>query len=423
MRTAASSIRVAVARCGRLILLLLLAISGCRLGNKEPALKLPAKHSVRSDQLLVYSDFHIPADHRLIQDLKDLRVQVYDHLQLPVQRRQVVVYLFQDEASYRNYLTGIYPNLPHRRAYFFKTAKELAVFTYWGDRVQEDLRHEYTHGLLHASLKSVPLWLDEGLAEYFEVISDSPGAMNSNYPDELVDQIGRGWHPDLQRLEALQEFSAMERIDYQEAWSWVHFMLHGSDDSREALLGYLQDLQTQTQPYPLSKRLKAVATNFEDRYLQYVATLNSLHRAHPGILPVSGPLVPAELPGHASVAAPLPANSRVEYTLRVPSHLQGQVTLTGANGTQSVGDGAQIYAQAHRHGWDDFLRAVEQNTIDLQDASAVQRFAEDPGTEFWLLARQARTQGVWDCFAALRGQPKLIPAGAAAPLDGSGFHR
>ena len=32
-----------------------------------------------------------------------------------------------------------------------------------------DLRHECTHALLHAVLPAVPLWLDEGLAKYFEV--------------------------------------------------------------------------------------------------------------------------------------------------------------------------------------------------------------------------------------------------------------
>ncbi|GIT30210.1 MAG: hypothetical protein Ct9H300mP1_22560 [Planctomycetaceae bacterium] len=46
----------------------------------------------------------------------------------------------------------------------------------------EDLRHEFTHGVLHSSLKRVPLWLDEGLAEYFEVVGPKPGGVNTEYP-------------------------------------------------------------------------------------------------------------------------------------------------------------------------------------------------------------------------------------------------
>ena len=40
----------------------------------------------------------------------------------------------------------------------FQNERELAV----------DLRHETTHAVLHGLLPMVPLWLDEGLAEYFE---------------------------------------------------------------------------------------------------------------------------------------------------------------------------------------------------------------------------------------------------------------
>ena len=36
-------------------------------------------------------------------------------------------------------------------------------------RVRTDLRHELTHALLHGVLQDVPLWLDEGLAVYFEL--------------------------------------------------------------------------------------------------------------------------------------------------------------------------------------------------------------------------------------------------------------
>ena len=28
------------------------------------------------------------------------------------------------------------------------------MYTWWGDRIQEDLRHEFTHGLLHACLET-----------------------------------------------------------------------------------------------------------------------------------------------------------------------------------------------------------------------------------------------------------------------------
>jgi hypothetical protein len=173
-------------------------------------------------------------------------------------------------------MQATYPGLPSRRAYFVGTADELAVYTFWGDRIQEDLRHEFTHGLLHAVLEDVPLWLDEGLAEYFEVIGSEPGEINLDYARRLTTAIGNGWRPNMQRLEKLEQVSQMQRVDYQEAWAWVHFMLHGSPEAKTTLLSYLDDLKTTSTPGSLSGRLNADVPEIDVRMLSYLASLNSL---------------------------------------------------------------------------------------------------------------------------------------------------
>ena len=400
------------------LILSCLLIAGCRfLHPNRDLISLPSKHSVRSDQLLVQSDFRISPDHELIHNLKQLRHQVYEHLELPVQQRPVTVYLFDHEQAYRQYLAKMYPGLPHRRAYFFKTSKELAVFTYWGDRIQEDLRHEFTHGLLHASLKNVPLWLDEGLAEYFEVAGDQPGELNSNYPSELTAKIGNGWTPDLTRLENLEEFADLQRLDYQESWAWVHFMLHHTPETREALIGYLGDLRTQNEPYRLSNRLKVAQVDFENRFLSYVASLNtfsdSMQEPTRILTEQNDPDQPtAELTrtlnetGWVTLASSkknLSSKTAVpEYSFTLPAHVSGRMMMTGQDGNVKFADGREIYQTAHRHGWDDFLRMFLEGQIDLSDPEAVRDFANHPSTEYWDLAREARGQGVYDCYQALR---------------------
>jgi hypothetical protein len=235
----------------------------------------PSKYSVRAEQLMILSDFKISRDHPLVQDLRRLRKQISATLDLPMQTDPVVVYLFSDELTYRQYLEVRYPDLPSRRAYFVGEPNKLAVYTYWGDKIQEDLRHEYTHGLLHAALTNVPLWLDEGLAEYFEVAGPEPGTVNVEYAHRLAEALANGWKPDIERLERLEEFSQMQRFDYQEAWAWVHFMLHSTPEAKEALVAYLRDLRTQTQPVPLSVRLQREVPEFQERLLSYVASLHS----------------------------------------------------------------------------------------------------------------------------------------------------
>ena len=249
--------------------------AGCQTPQRPIA--RPARHSIRSEQLLILSDFKLDKEHPLIQDLIALRGQVARTLALPKQKEEVVVYLFSTESAYHNFLDTAYPGLPRRRAYFVGTPRELAVYTYWGDRIQEDLRHEYTHGLLHACLKSVPLWIDEGLAEYFEVVGPKPGTVNTEYAQRLSASLANGWRPDMKRLERLDEFSQMQRIDYQESWSWVHYMLHTTPETREALLSYLADLQHSTSPEPLSDRLAKADPYVSSRVLSYLASLNTAH--------------------------------------------------------------------------------------------------------------------------------------------------
>jgi tRNA A-37 threonylcarbamoyl transferase component Bud32 len=260
-------------RRAALSLLAGLVLAGCR--GSQNAISLPARYSVRSEQLLVLSDFLLPKDHPLIQDLTRLRRQVAESLELPLQDETVVVYLFSNELEYSQFLNATYPGLPLRRAYFFSTQRELAVYTFWGERIQEDLRHEYTHGLLHASLKKVPLWIDEGLAEYFEVAGPQPGRINHNYANRLSAALANGWRPDLKRLEQIEDFPKMQRVDYQEAWAWVHFMLHSTPEAKQALLAYLDDLRDGKQPVALSTRLKEVHPQFATRFRNDLASLHT----------------------------------------------------------------------------------------------------------------------------------------------------
>ncbi len=233
---------------------------------------LPAKYTIDQEHLVIQSDVKLGRQHELLKNLENLREEILITLGLPVQKQPVIVYLFADEQRYANYFQTRYPMLPPRRAYFVGSARELAVYTYWGDRIQEDMRHEFTHGVLHATLKDVPLWLDEGLAEYFEVTTQPPG-MNREYAMNLAAGLASGWTPDIDRLESLETVDQMHKADYQESWAWVHFMLNHSDDTRIVLTDYLRELRTNPQPGSLSGRLRASIPAADKRFIAYAAGL------------------------------------------------------------------------------------------------------------------------------------------------------
>jgi hypothetical protein len=244
------------------------------------ALAPPSKHSFRVSQFLFLSDFEINHDLPLFHELANLRDQVYKELQLPSADNMVFVYVFEDRDKYERFMHAKYPDLPKRRAFFVAQprtvggAEDLIVYTYWGDRIQEDLRHELTHALLHSVLKDVPLWLDEGLAEYFEVPPDWKGV---NYPH--LNQIRRvgisTFKPDLGRLEQLAQVQQMTPAEYREAWAWVHLMLHDRAEAKAVLTGYLQQLRSNPNPGPLEPRLAAVYPTPEETLVKHLGHVDA----------------------------------------------------------------------------------------------------------------------------------------------------
>jgi hypothetical protein len=237
------------------------------------AVALPGKHSLRVSQYYFFADFELKPDLALFGELSDLREQVVRELQLPTANTVIQVYLFDDRDAYDRYMKARYPDLPKRRAFFVAQPRavgggdDLLVYTSWGERVRQDLRHELTHAILHSVLKDVPLWLDEGLAEYFEL---PPGSDGVN-PQHLEHLRKGPFTPDLARLEHITQVSQMTPAEYREAWAWVHLMLRGPADGRSALLAYLQQLRANPAPGPLEPRLTMV-----------LAPLNETLSAHLG---------------------------------------------------------------------------------------------------------------------------------------------
>jgi hypothetical protein len=92
------------------------------------------------------------------------------------------------------------------------------------------------------------------------------------------------------------------------------------------------------------------------------------------------------------------------YSLELPEHVTGRMMLTGQDGHVKFDEGPSIYQTAHRHGWDDFLRLFLEQEINLNDPQTVKHFAENPSTEYWDLAREARAKGIYDCYQALKKQ-------------------
>jgi hypothetical protein len=226
-------------------------VAGCSAVAVRRAV-LPDRNAVTYDQLVIHSNLELPSSHRLLDDLRQLRGDVLQTLALPASDEPIHVYLFETERQFDEFMRRAYPKFPIRRAFFVESDTRLAVYAYWGDRVAEDLRHETAHGYLHSVVRNMPLWLDEGLAEYFEVPRGT-GGLNRPHAELLLTMLmSQGWRPNLARLETLNDAGQMRQEDYAEAWAWMHWMLETDPALRVGLQQYLQSLRVQAIYVPLS---------------------------------------------------------------------------------------------------------------------------------------------------------------------------
>ncbi len=237
-------------------LLVAMLLSGC-ITSRE-IVTLPGDDSLVRDQLVIYSDFRLPKHHRLVDELVARRHDVVDRLQLPVSDEPIHVYLFDTPKRYQTFMDREFPQFPHRRAFFVESDTRLTIYAYWGDRVAEDLRHEVTHGYLHTMVPHLPLWMDEGLAEYFEVPRGQRG-LNRPHVELLVAAMQQHrWAPNMARLEQLELPSEMTQEHYAEAWAWMHLILETTPERRDVLRNHLARLRITGSAPPLSQTLYSV---------------------------------------------------------------------------------------------------------------------------------------------------------------------
>jgi tetratricopeptide (TPR) repeat protein len=104
--------------------------------------------------------------------------------------------------------------------------------------------HEYTHALLHMNYNRVPLWLNEGLAEFFgNSTLSGPDVTTGTVDKTHLYVLGKNELMPMQTLFQVKEDSPYYNetnrasIFYAQSWAVVHYLLVDPEARREQLLG------------------------------------------------------------------------------------------------------------------------------------------------------------------------------------------
>jgi tetratricopeptide (TPR) repeat protein len=202
-------------------------------GWVRPGLHQSAHYTVRSD--LPTARCRLYAEH-----LEALRSHYEEVLGLPLPGdRRADVLIFESEEGYfiyNDYTVG--SRQEHTLGAFSPWHGQMALFE--GVDVQETCRvlsHEGFHQALHSLTPEVPIWFNEGMAEYVGAarvdkgVLVERGGIQTGRLDNLRRAVGYGWQPPAFSrifLESQADFyGADATLNYAQAWSMVRYFMDG----------------------------------------------------------------------------------------------------------------------------------------------------------------------------------------------------
>ncbi len=202
----------------------------------------------------VYAEFD-PGMQDLWENVDDVARELKHLVGVEPNGKPIQMILFRDQASYLRYLASGIPQSRQRKAIFYRNGDVYQVYAYRSRTLITDLRHEVTHAILHQHLPFLPLWIDEGLAEYLEEAKSERSESSRTKSARWRARVG--WAPSLQSLENIPNAESMDADEYRDSWAMMCMLLNESDASRQALRDYLAVIHKGEAPGPFSKTQEA----------------------------------------------------------------------------------------------------------------------------------------------------------------------
>ena len=139
--------------------------------------------------------------------------------------------------------------------------------------LRRDLRHELTHYVLASSYFDLPPWIDEGLAQYFEVGTPF-GQVNRDRLPQVAAIVER-------RADLLVELVAIpygERLtdeQYAVAWGLTHFLLNAHPQGLGRVKAYLRHVGPEPEAREVFRQaFGAYPADIEPAWRQYIRAIS-----------------------------------------------------------------------------------------------------------------------------------------------------
>lgn len=216
------------------------------------------------------SEFPLADPDGLGSDLEAGRAALAAATGLELSEGPIHISLFATRRRYNALVSQETDDARRQRGVFLIRDGQARIYSFQQSNLAATLRHEATHALLHSALPYVPLWLDEGLATYFEAAPSQQGPRDPHLK-RLRWLLRAGWRPSLAPLESRKHSSELDAGDYRHAWAWVHFLLNESNQSRSLLRRYLGRIADGEPPQTLSAFLATEMPDADMRCARFLS--------------------------------------------------------------------------------------------------------------------------------------------------------
>ncbi|HEY0101545.1 MAG TPA: DUF1570 domain-containing protein [Pyrinomonadaceae bacterium] len=162
----------------------------------------------------------------------------------------VTVILFQNDGDYEFFKPMYRGDLRRDVAGYFLFSPDinyitLSMETARGREPHSVLFHEYVHALVRNNYAGAPLWLNEGLAQYYSEFELSKDRRRVNLGRQLthrLDPLARGEFLPLETLLSVDASSpyyqqrGKHTVFYAQSWAFVHYLLSDASGARQTQL-------------------------------------------------------------------------------------------------------------------------------------------------------------------------------------------
>jgi tetratricopeptide (TPR) repeat protein len=167
------------------------------------------------------------------------------------------IFVFKDAFSFQPYARSYNSKVVDKGGYFLgrQLGNYVAINADQHGQERELIYHEYIHYLLRNNVATLPLWLHEGLAEYYSTLEVGKGEARLGLPPaQHVQWLRQHALIPLTTIFAVDEHSpeyneqARSGGFYAESWLLVHYLISGSPDRRGEAAELLRLAQAGTPP-------------------------------------------------------------------------------------------------------------------------------------------------------------------------------